>query len=263
MKYRIGIVGLGISILLAFFGSHYASAAPKPLRPLDAVDVLSGWIVGQDIAGYSCWNQIDKGQMPALQVKVSQKWISKVKGEVLKKSQYCTDPAYPVTVSYHWVANARGTAASSQSTSRFIKAREIIQATRTSKMVVINSFTKVLYLTVADSVVPITDAVNGFLGMLGNSSNGVGGSSSATPISPVCTFGGKFLGGRVKIVDYGADFNVKVVNFGENLNVHKVNIGMSCGEWQIVDFGQEFTIKIVSFGEDFSIKFVNFGTGLP
>ena len=127
--------------------------------------------------------------------------------------------------------NAKGSATSSRSKSRSITARVIIPATRTSKMVVAPSFTKVLYLTLDDSVAPIKDAMSALLGMLGNgtSSTYPAGTAGAGRISSNCTFKGKFLGGRVKIVEVGADFTVKVVN---------------------------------SF-EDFSIKFDDFRSGIP
>jgi hypothetical protein len=265
VKSRIGIFGLAVSILFALFSSAYAIATPKPLRPIAAGDVLSGWIVGQDVAGYSCWNQLDNGQIAVLQVQVSRKWISKVKGLVLKNSQYCTDPAYRVTIAYHWIVNAKGSPTTSSSKSRSITAREIIVATRTSKMIVTPPFTKILYLTLEDSVAPINDAISGFLGMLGNgtASTYPRGTADAGRISSNCTFKGKFRGGRVKIVEVGADFNVKVVNSFEDLNVHRVNIGNACGEWQVVDIGADFNVKLVNSFEDFSIKFVDFGSGLP
>ena len=132
-------------------------------------------------------------------------------------------------------------------------------------MIVTPPFTKVLYLTLHDAVAPIHDAISGFLGMAGNgtSSTYPGVTMGAGRIPSNCTSKGKFLGGRVKIVEVGADFNVKVVNSFEDLNVHRVNFGNACGEWQIVDIGADFNIKVVNSFEDFSIKFVDFGSGIP
>jgi hypothetical protein len=265
MSFRISISRIGIVILLASFGSNNAIASSTTLQPLDATDMIQSWIVGQDVAGYSCWDQLDKVQKPVLQIQVSGKWISKTKGHLLGKSKYCTDPGFPVTVAYHWVVNVRGATMSNQSKSRSIKAREIIPSSGNSNLVITPSFTKFLFLNVNDSAAAFADALTSISQFFEN-----GGSHAQTRpgyrISTDCTFKGIFLGGKVKFVEVGADFNVKVVNYFGDLNVRKVDfnsISAACGEWQVVDLGQDFTVKIVNVGEDFSIKYVNSFPGTP
>ncbi|MCB1176515.1 MAG: hypothetical protein KDK36_02945 [Leptospiraceae bacterium] len=79
----------------------------------------------------------------------------------------------------------------------------------------------------------------------------------ANPISKDCTFNGKKLSGRVKIVNHAGDFNVQVVNHAADLNVLLTNGMLSnCGEWQYVQTGYDFTVVIVNYAPDFRIQFV-------
>lgn len=77
-----------------------------------------------------------------------------------------------------------------------------------------------------------------------------------------CKCKGIPLYGRVKIVEYNADFNVRVVKNMADLNVKKVkSLPLSCGEWQFIEDGlPDFTIRIVTYPHDFTIRYVD---GLP
>ena len=77
-----------------------------------------------------------------------------------------------------------------------------------------------------------------------------------------CTFNGKNLYGRVKIVDFLPDVTVKTVSFLPDIRVQKVDfLANSCGRWQFVDFLPDFTIKFVDFLPDITIQFVDFLPG--
>ena len=78
-----------------------------------------------------------------------------------------------------------------------------------------------------------------------------------------CTFNGKNLYGRVKIVDFLPDVTVKAVTFLPDVRVQKVDfLANSCGRWQFVDFLPDFTIKFVDFLPDVTIQFVDFLPGV-
>ena len=60
-------------------------------------------------------------------------------------------------------------------------------------------------------------------------------SHASNPISRDGYYHGIFLGGKVKIVNYGADIKVKVVNSFANLKVKPVTaFPDDVGEWQFV-----------------------------
>jgi hypothetical protein len=83
-------------------------------------------------------------------------------------------------------------------------------------------------------------------------------------VSADCTFEGKKLQGRVKVVDAFADFEVKVVDAFPDLRVMTVDaFPDSCGRWQMVDAFPDFTIKYVDAFSDFDIKRVDAFAGLP
>ena len=87
------------------------------------------------------------------------------------------------------------------------------------------------------------------------------GSSRARGLSG-CTFNGKNLYGRVKIVDFLPDVTVKAVSFLPDLRVQRVDfLANSCGRWQFVDFLPDFTIKFVDFLPDVTIQFVDYLPG--
>lgn len=78
-----------------------------------------------------------------------------------------------------------------------------------------------------------------------------------------CTFNGKPLYGRVKIVEYAADFNVKVVEYSADLDVKIVEYSADrCGEWKIVESAPDFTIRLVEYAPDFKIRFVESAPGV-
>jgi hypothetical protein len=79
-----------------------------------------------------------------------------------------------------------------------------------------------------------------------------------------CTFNGKKLYGRYKVVDVFPDFKVRVTNVFEDLDVEKVTVFPdSCGNWQEDDTFPDFTVQFVDVFEDFSIKYVNVFPGIP
>jgi hypothetical protein len=80
----------------------------------------------------------------------------------------------------------------------------------------------------------------------------------------LCTFGGKPLHGKVKVVTSFADIKVKIVTSFPDLKVKKVeNFADDCGEWQFVDTFPDFTIEYVESFEDIKIEFVESFPGLP
>ncbi len=92
-------------------------------------------------------------------------------------------------------------------------------------------------------------------------------SPGAVPMGKVdksCTFGGKKLRGKVKVVEHFPDFKVKAVEHFPDLKVKFVqNFPDSCGEWQLVEHFPDFTIKYVEHFPDFTIKKVEHFPGLP
>jgi hypothetical protein len=79
-----------------------------------------------------------------------------------------------------------------------------------------------------------------------------------------CTYKGKKLYGKVKVVDAFPDFEVKRVDAFADLHVKVVDaFPDSCGRWQWVDAFPDFTIKWVDAFPDFTIKQVDAFPGLP
>ena len=81
-----------------------------------------------------------------------------------------------------------------------------------------------------------------------------------------CTFNGKPLYGKVKIVDVGADFKVKEVEYIPNLKVLRVEAFPDrCGRWQFVEDNEfsDFTIQFTDGCPDFTIQFVEAFPGIP
>jgi hypothetical protein len=73
-----------------------------------------------------------------------------------------------------------------------------------------------------------------------------------------CTFGGKRLAGRVKVVDAFPDLRVKRVDAFEDLRVKWVDAFPDrCGRWQQVDAFPDFTIQYVDAFPDFTIRSVD------
>jgi len=71
-----------------------------------------------------------------------------------------------------------------------------------------------------------------------------------------CTYNGKKLYGRVKVVDSFADFKVKVVDSFADLDVTvQTSFANKCGDWIFVESFPDFTIQYVDAFPDFTIKF--------
>jgi len=71
-----------------------------------------------------------------------------------------------------------------------------------------------------------------------------------------CTFKGKKIFGKVKVVSYNSDFKVKIVQSGEDLSVVSTDHDPSkCGEWKFVEYSEDFKVQFVEYGEDFKIRY--------
>ncbi len=72
-----------------------------------------------------------------------------------------------------------------------------------------------------------------------------------------CTFNGKKLHGKVKVVEHFADIKVQVVTSFPDLKVKLVeHFPDSCGEWQMVENFPDFTIQFVTGFPDIKIQYV-------
>jgi hypothetical protein len=92
----------------------------------------------------------------------------------------------------------------------------------------------------------------------------VGGTMGTGNISADCTFNGKFLGGKVKIVDSFPDIRVKAVASFPDLKVKQVqSFADGCGEWQFVDSFPDFKIQYVDSFPDIEIAWVDSFPGMP
>jgi hypothetical protein len=91
------------------------------------------------------------------------------------------------------------------------------------------------------------------------------GSSMGTGnIAADCTFNGKLLGGKVKVVDSFPDVRVKAVSSFPDLKVKKVSsFADSCGEWQFVDSFPDLKIQYVDSFPDVEIAWVDSFPGMP
>ena len=79
-----------------------------------------------------------------------------------------------------------------------------------------------------------------------------------------CTFRGKKLFGKVKVVTSHPDFRVKIVSAFPDLKVKVVTAFPDrCGLWKFVDAHEDFTVMFVDSHEDFSIKYVDAFPGIP
>lgn len=79
-------------------------------------------------------------------------------------------------------------------------------------------------------------------------------------LSKRCIFNGKKIYGRVRVVEYDADFKVKLVERDEFLSIKLVTTESpnECGFWKMVDSSEDFSVQFVEYGEDFSIRFRKF-----
>lgn len=90
------------------------------------------------------------------------------------------------------------------------------------------------------------------------SSMGTGG------IAADCTFNGKLLAGKIKVVDSFPDVRVKAVSSFPDLKVKKVSsFADSCGEWQFVDSFPDLKIQYVDSFPDIEIAWVDSFPGMP
>lgn len=73
-----------------------------------------------------------------------------------------------------------------------------------------------------------------------------------------CTFKGRRLYGKVKVVNSFPDIKVQVVSSFPDLKVRAVNsFPDRCGEWQFVNSFPDFKIQYVNSFPDIKIKMVN------
>ena len=87
---------------------------------------------------------------------------------------------------------------------------------------------------------------------------------TAGKIGSSCTFKGKKMWGKVKIVNSFPDFKVKVVSSFPDLKVKKVtSFPDKCGKWKFVNSFPDFKIQIVNSFPDFKIKYVSSFPGVP
>jgi hypothetical protein len=79
-----------------------------------------------------------------------------------------------------------------------------------------------------------------------------------------CTFRGKLLAGKVKVVDSFPDVRVKAVRSFPDLKVKRVtSFADSCGEWQFVDSFPDLKIQYVDSFPDIEIAWVDSFPGMP
>ena len=90
------------------------------------------------------------------------------------------------------------------------------------------------------------------------------GVSFSQEINPyTCTYKGKKLYGKVRVVESSPDFRVKVVNSSENISIQKTDhTPTRCGEWNFVENGEDFKIQFVTNSEDFTIRYTNGNTAI-
>jgi hypothetical protein len=71
-----------------------------------------------------------------------------------------------------------------------------------------------------------------------------------------CTFNGKKLYGKVKVVNSNEDFKVRIVENSEDISIISTDKDPSkCGEWKFVDYSEDFKVRFVTSGEDFKIRY--------
>jgi hypothetical protein len=76
-----------------------------------------------------------------------------------------------------------------------------------------------------------------------------------------CTFNGKKLYGKVKVVNSGEDFKVRIVENSEDISIISTDKDPSkCGQWKFVEYSEDFKVRFVTNGEDFKIRYT---TGEP
>ena len=79
-----------------------------------------------------------------------------------------------------------------------------------------------------------------------------------------CSFKGKKLYGKIKVVDAFPDLKVQVVDAFPDLKVQVVDaFPDKCGKWKMVDAFPDVKIQMVTAFPDIKIKYVNAFPGLP
>ena len=65
-------------------------------------------------------------------------------------------------------------------------------------------------------------------------------------------------GGRVEVVQAGADYRVRQVRSGEDIRVVEVTTPpYRCGQWHFVTQNADFTVQVVLINEDFTFRQVS------
>ena len=71
-----------------------------------------------------------------------------------------------------------------------------------------------------------------------------------------CTFNGKKLYGKVKVVNSGEDLKVRIVGSSEDISIIKTERDPAkCGEWKFVESSEDFKVRFVTSGEDIKIRY--------
>lgn len=88
--------------------------------------------------------------------------------------------------------------------------------------------------------------------------------ASPTAVGPDCTFKGKRLYGKVKVVSAFPDLKVQVVTAFPDLKVKVVSaFPDSCGKWQMVDAFPDLKVQVVDAFPDVKIQYVDAFPGRP
>lgn len=223
------------------------------------------WIFGRDINSFTCVSLNSKNQSVYLQVLIKNKWVNKAKGRKSVDLNQCGSSSKSYYINFNWKVDVKGQINSSEKFSKKIKLRIYIPKYGNNPEIKGKTLVKNLYASLQDWDKYVEDQViqlyNEWLNNEINSA--VGTSSSQASKLGGCIYRNKQLFGKVKIVDYGADFKIQLVDYGADLKVRKVDYGANkCGVWQFVDYGADFKVQIVDFGSDFKVQFVEYGEGL-
>jgi hypothetical protein len=93
---------------------------------------------------------------------------------------------------------------------------------------------------------------------------GVAPAAAGARIAGDCSFKGKKLYGKIKIVDAFPDLKVQIVDAFPDLKVQVVDaFANKCGQWKMVDASPEVKIQMVTAFPDIKIKYVTAFPGLP
>ncbi len=88
--------------------------------------------------------------------------------------------------------------------------------------------------------------------------------ASAGNVDSSCSYRGKRLYGKVKVVNSFPDIKVQVVRSFPDLKVQKVrSFPDSCGKWQFVDSFPDLKVQFVDSFPDVKIQYVDSFPGRP